>query len=194
MSNQSILPVYCGLDWDKAPRNTGNPQTQELTGTRNEDPLGREFTDVSSSYGSRAFKFTQVAAAANCTLTNGVIPAGSVMWYTDDMRTVVTNKLSASQQNSVAGVVPVECTAGRHPGYVGWVQTDGDHAAVYVDGSTFAAGNQIMASSSDGEATIVVSGDGHAATYPIIGTALGSSTGSSQKTVAANLHVGKFGG
>ena len=194
MPNQSILPVYCGLDWDQAPRNTGNPMTQELYGTRNEDALGREFTDVSSAYGSRGFKYTQIAAAANCTLTDGVIPSGDVLWYTDDDRTVVTNKVSAATRNALAGVVPVECTAGRTPGYNGWVQTDGIHAAVHVDSSTLADGNQIMASGSDGTATIVTSGDGYAPTYPVLGTARAAAAGTSRKTVNAVLHVGKFGG
>lgn len=188
MANDSITPIMCPLTYDGKLR-TGNPQTQAVNGAQCEDPLGRIWRDVDpeTPLGVRVFKFVTLASDAVLAQNATTVPAGTVVYYDNDNCTSVTNDVSDSSANRVAGVIHYA----RTPGNNGWIQTDGYRATVLANNDTFAENKLVTADPTvDGVCAAVTIGTAPA--YPPLGTALGASSGTT-KVVETILHAGKYG-
>ena len=169
MANQNINPNYSPLNY-VGNRQTGNPQTQPLGVADQEDYLGQIWDDIDPVLGTRKFKFVLCGAD----VVNGTsIPIGDMLYYTDDAETTVTNKLTAAGAaiNHVAGFAQVV----MKPGQKSYIQLAGQ-ITVHADSSTFAANEQVVPSTTTATVASVAVGAG--VVYPVVGMALGTSTGS----------------
>lgn len=178
MSNDSQLPIYTTLDWNKAPRQTGDPQTQPVNGAQVEDPLGRIWRDVDETLGHRTFKYLHLASDSDTPVV------GSVLVFKDLIGNVVTTKIAAGSPRNYVACVTQDSV---DPGHNFWGQTEGYHPGVLADGSTFAAGDQAVLSATDATATVTAAGT--APPYVHVGVVLAAKTGT-PATAAMQLRIG----
>lgn len=139
------------------------------------DELGILRIENSVTGGVKIYKYVQ--AAADTTVANG-----TVLTYVDTTRTVVTNDISDSKPNFVAGVGIGAITAS----YYGWIQIQGYHSAVVTnaDDDISKGDTLIVDADEDGQCDSVAAGT--ASTYLPLGIAAADDVDASD-TVAAHL-------
>lgn len=130
------------------------------------------------THGIRVYRFVEVDANAANAVSNG-----TVLTFVDKYNRVVTDDISASHQNKVAGV---GIGNGISKGNRGWIQVGGYHPAVKTNGDDdIAVGMQLIVDgTTDGTCNSMAIGT--AATHAVLGVAVSADV-DADNTVEAYL-------